>query len=243
MEQFGWNLWHGCHKLSEGCQNCYVYRRDAKYDKDPSVVEKTQNFNLPIKRTRSREYKIPSGSLIYTCFTSDFFVEDADLWRVDAWKMIRERCDCDFFFITKRIDRFYKSLPSDWGDGYDNVHIGCTAENQQRADYRLPIFLEAPIKHRHIVLEPLLEEIDLSQYLSHKTESVTVGGESGQSARLCDFDWVMKIRGQCIEHDVPFRFHQTGAVLRKDGKIYHIDRKFQHSQALRADINFGRTLF
>lgn len=23
-----WNLWHGCHKISERCQHCYVYRRD-----------------------------------------------------------------------------------------------------------------------------------------------------------------------------------------------------------------------
>ena len=26
-----WNAWHGCYKISTGCQNCYMFRRDAKY--------------------------------------------------------------------------------------------------------------------------------------------------------------------------------------------------------------------
>ena len=72
-----WNPWHGCHKLSPGCQNCYVYRRDAEYAKDSSIVTKTAAFNLPLKRNRAGEYKLSSGETIYTCFTSDFFLEDA----------------------------------------------------------------------------------------------------------------------------------------------------------------------
>ena len=44
-----WNLWHGCHKLSEGCRHCYVYRTDGKYGKDSSVVTKTEKFDLPLQ--------------------------------------------------------------------------------------------------------------------------------------------------------------------------------------------------
>ncbi len=156
-----WNPWHGCHKISTGCQNCYVYRQDSKFEKDSSIVKKTNNFNLPIKRTRSKEYKIPSGDMVYTCFTSDFLLEVADDWRIDAWRMIAERRDLKFLFITKRIHRFHVSLPDDWGDGYENVAVGCTVENQERADYRLPIFLNLPIKHRLIICEPLLTDINL----------------------------------------------------------------------------------
>ena len=75
-----WNLWHGCHKLSEGCRHCYVYRTDGKYGKDSSVVTKTEKFDLPLQRKKSGMYKIPSGNLVYTCFTSDFLIEDADEW-------------------------------------------------------------------------------------------------------------------------------------------------------------------
>lgn len=50
-----WNPWHGCHKISEGCQNCYVYRTDSRYGKDSGKVEKTSNFDMPLNRDRSGE--------------------------------------------------------------------------------------------------------------------------------------------------------------------------------------------
>ena len=234
------NLWHGCHKLSAGCQHCYVYRGDSKRGVDSSVISKTKMFDLPIQKKRNGEYKIPSGSLVYTCFTSDFFVEEADEWRKEAWEMIRLRSDLRFMMITKRIDRLQVSLPDDWSDGYDNVTICCTVENQDRADYRLPIYKEAPIKHKIIICEPLLERIDLSSYdISSWVEQVVVGGESGYNARPCDFDWVMELRNLCVEQSVSFWFKQTGAKFIKEGQLYNINRRLQHSQARKAGINFN----
>ena len=137
-----WNLWHGCHKLSAGCLHCYVYRGDAKRDVNSSIVTQTKNFGLPLQKKRNGEFKIPSGTLVYTCFTSDFFVEDGDQWRAEAWEMMYQRSDLHFMMITKRIDRVANCLPANWGDGYDNVTICCTVENQSCADYRLPIYKE-----------------------------------------------------------------------------------------------------
>ena len=233
----GWNPWHGCHKLSPGCLNCYVYRIDALSGRDSSIVAKTKEFEKPISRKASGDYKIPSGRTIYTCFSSDFFVEEADQWRDDAWRMIALRRDLRFFIVTKRIDRFHSCIPSDWGDGYQNVTLCCTVENQKMADYRLPIFLEAPIKSRQIICEPLLEEIELSQYLGGWIEKLTVGGESGPGARVCDYEWVKSLASQCAMRGVPFRFKQTGASFRKDGRLYRISRSRQAEQARRAGID------
>lgn len=232
-----WNPWHGCHKLSAGCKNCYVYRLDARYERDSSVVAKTGDFNLPVKKTRTKEYKLQTNDIVYTCFTSDFFVEEADYWRIEAWNMIAARSDFHFLIITKRIDRFQVSLPFDWEDGYNNVSICCTCENQDRADYRLPIFLNLPIKHKQIICEPLLEKINISPYLNSSIEGVTVGGESGEEARICKYDWVLDLRKQCMENNVHFHFKQTGAKFVKDGKLYRIKRMLQHSQAAKADID------
>ena len=233
-----WNLWHGCHKLSAGCQHCYVYRGDSKRDIDSSIVAKTKNFDLPIQKKRNGEYKIPSGSLVYTCFTSDFFVEDADEWRSEAWEMMRIRNDLRFMMITKRIDRLQVSLPDDWGNGYENVTICCTVENQDRADYRLPIYKDAPIKHKIIICEPLLERIDLHSYdIGSWVEQVVVGGESGYYARPCNFDWIIELHDLCVAQNVSFWFKQTGAKFIKDGELYNIHRRFQHSQARKAGIN------
>ena len=235
-----WNPWHGCHKVSAGCAHCYVYRMDDRHGKDASIVQKTSGFYLPVSHARDGAYKIPPGCFIWTCFTSDFLLEDADEWRDEAWRMMRERSDCEFLFITKRITRLEQCLPEDWGKGYPNVSICCTVENQAKADERLPVFRDLPIRHKMIVCEPLLEKIDLSAYLGDWVESVTVGGESGDEARVCYYDWILDIRRQCIEANVPFRFKQTGANFVKDGKRYQIKRAIQHAQARKANINTER---
>lgn len=137
-----WNPWHGCTKISPGCRYCYVYRQDEMYGAAgaSSICRKTGNFDYPIKRKRDGSYKLPSGKIVFTCFTSDFLLKDADEWRAECWRMMKQRSDCLFYFFTKRIDRFMQCIPDDWGDGYDNVLVGCTVEDQRRADYRLPFF-------------------------------------------------------------------------------------------------------
>ncbi len=233
-----WNPWHGCVRVSEGCRHCYVYRQDAAWQLDGSLLRKTSAFRLPVRRSRDGRWKIPAGEVVYTCFTSDFLFEEADAWRKEAWEMIRFRRDLHFLFFTKRIERLEEHLPPDWGDGYDHVTIGCTVENQAMADRRLPIFMRLPILHRQIVCAPLLGPIDLAPYLSPAVEEVTVGGESGPEARLCDYDWVLSLHGQCVERGIPFSFHQTGARLLKEGHLYRIPRSLQHAQARKAGLNF-----
>lgn len=237
-----WNPWHGCHKLSAGCKNCYVYRGDLKRGVDSTIVTKIKNFDLPVQKKRNGEYKISSGTLLYTCFTSDFFLKEADVWRAEAWEMMRLRSDLEFMMITKRIDRFSAVLPDDWGDGYENVTISCTVENQDRADYRLPIYKAAPIKRKIIICEPLLEKIDLRPYdIGSWITHVTAGGESGNDARVCYFDWIMELHDICAENNISFWFKQTGTRFVKDGQLYYIRRQFQHSQARKAGINLTAT--
>lgn len=236
-----WNPWHGCTKVSPGCRFCYVYRQDEMYGSEiaSNLARKTAAFNLPVKRKRDKTFKIPSGKIVFTCFTSDFLLEDADPWRPECWEMMRVRNDCMFYFFTKRIDRLERCLPPDWGGGYDNVIIGCTVENQAMAERRLPIFKELPIRHKSIIVAPMLERMDISRWLDDTIEEVSVSGESGVGARPCDFDWILDLRSQCVAKEVPFRFHQTGAYFIKDGRLYRIHRCHQLSQAHKANIDYG----
>jgi len=232
-----WNPWHGCKKYSEGCENCYVYRRDATIGKDASVVTKTTAFYDLIKLNKAKEYKIKSGEEVYACMTSDFFIKEADGWRDEAWGMIKKRSDVNFNIITKRIERAEKCFPADWNCGYENVALGCTVENQRQADIRLPVFKKIDAVKKFIICEPLLERINLLNYLGAWTDYVSVGGESGDGARVCDYEWVLDIRDQCIKANVPFIFRQTGANFVKDGKSYKIPRHSQLQQAQKAGID------
>ncbi|MGL4374004.1 MAG: DUF5131 family protein, partial [Turicibacter sp.] len=211
-----WNPWRGCHKHSEGCKFCYIHKGDWKRNIDTDLIIKTNNFYAPIQKNKKDEYKIKSGQTVYLCFSSDFLIEEADEWRNECWSMIKERHDLHFLFLTKRIERLANCLPKDWGSGYDNVTIGCTIENQKRADERLSLFSALPIKHRNIICQPLIENINIEKYLAH-VELVVVGGESDKQARSLEYDWVLSIREQCIKNNVHFEFRQCGTHFIKEG--------------------------
>lgn len=236
MKRAMWNPWHGCHRCSPGCKNCYVYYFDEKRKKDTNVISKSKtNFNLPLKKSRKGEFKIEDGCEVATCFTSDFFLEEADLWRDEAWEIIKKRPLVKFLIPTKRIERFNKCLPSDWGEGYDNVIIAISCENQEKAEERLKIFQNVKAKHKYIFASPLLEKIDFSEFLtSGEFEMVSVGGESYENARPCDFEWVKYIKKTCDKYKVRFDFHQTGSNFVLNGKGYKIKHFQEYEQAKKA---------
>ena len=60
-------------------------------------------------------YKMKPG-LVYLGFSTDFLIEKADAWRSECWKMIKERSDCTFLFLTKRIERFSQCIPEETAD-------------------------------------------------------------------------------------------------------------------------------
>lgn len=238
-----WEPWTGCYRASEGCDNCYFYGPHSKRYGQNTIL-KTDKFDWPIRKNNKGEYNIKGNKILATCFATDFFIPEADEWRKEAWKIIKERTDIEFLILTKRIDRFTVSLPTDWGEGYDNVNIGCTVENQKIADYRLPLFLSYPLKRRFIACAPLLEGLDLTAYLSG-VNHVTVGGETGRDARICDYDWVLDIRDQCISSNVTFWFKNTGSLFKRNGTVEKINPFKQTGLAKELDINIsdGKRLF
>ncbi len=231
-----WDPWRGCHRYSEGCKYCYIHKGDYKRAIDTNQIVRTDKFYAPIVKNQKGEYKMKSGQLVYLCFSSDFLLEEADVWRDECWKMIKERSDLVFLFLTKRIERFKDCLPKDWNDGYDNLIVSCTIENQKNVDYRLSIFDQLPIKHKNIVCQPLIEKIDISNHLKD-IELVVVGGESDINARPLDYDWVLSIREQCIKQKVSFQFRQCGTHFIKNGIQYDLKVKDLCSQARKANIN------
>jgi protein gp37 len=232
-----WNPWRGCHKYSEGCKYCYIHRGDLKRHVDTNIIEKTNRFDAPIVKDKKGDYKMKPNQLVYTCFSTDFLIPEADEWRKDCWKMVIERQDLTFLFLTKRIDRFMDCIPEDWNDGYDNVIVGCTIENQETADYRLSIFTNLPIKHKNIICQPLIEKINIERYLKG-IELVVVGGESGANTRPLDYDWVLDIRNQCINNKTNFSFRQCATNFIKDGQAYKISVRQLMSQARKANIDW-----
>lgn len=207
---------------------------------DGSVIYKTKHMNYPIQRKKTGEYKVLSGEQLRVCMSSDFFLVDADIWREEAWEMIRKRKDVIFFILTKRADRILQCLPPDWEDGWENVFLNVTCENQKRADERIPILLSIPAKHKGIMCAPLLGPITIFQYLKEQQlEQVNVGGENYDGARPIHFEWVKSLYEECVLANVKFCFMETGTNFYKDKKQYLLKNKeLQAKMAYKSGLNF-----
>ena len=165
-----WNPWHGCVKVSPGCKFCYMYRDKERYGQNPRIVSRSKStFQDPLKW--------PEPKLIFTCSWSDWFIEDADKWRDEAWAIIRICPQHTFQILTKRPERIAAHLPADWGDGYPNVWLGVSCENQSTVD-RIRILSGTAAQTRFISFEPLIGELT-ENFVYANIDWIIVGGESG----------------------------------------------------------------
>ena len=236
-----WNPWHGCVKCSEGCQNCYMYFLDEQRGKSGADIYRTKaGFRYPLSKDRQGHYKVQSGEQLRACMTSDFFLEQADAWRGEAWDIIRQRPDVVFFLLTKRPQRVADCLPHDWGEGWENVFFNVSCENQRRADERIPILLSLPFKHKGVMCAPFIGAVSLKDYLpSGQLEQVIADGENYNGARPCHYEWVKSLRDECAAYNVTFAFVGTGRHFVKDGRHYRIEgSSVQANQAFKSGLSF-----
>lgn len=216
-----WNPWMGCHKVSAGCKHCYMFREQKYYGHDPNVVRRGKTtFNKPLS------WHDPAR--VFTCSWSDWFIEEADEWRDEAWEIVRQTPHLDYQILTKRPENIRDRLPADWGRGWSNVWLGISAEDQMNANARIPILLRIPAEVHFISAEPLLGPIQLSKFwvntasklISPPIEWVIVGGESGPGCRPMKSRWARSLLDQCQQGGVAFFMKQMGGYPDKRGKLY-----------------------
>lgn len=219
------NFWTGCKKVSEGCKYCYMYRIKGKEGKIGSIVKRVSDYRF----YEPLSWKEPR--LIFTCSMSDFFIDESDLWRKDAWDVIRKTPHHTWQILTKRPERIKECLPEDWGDGWDNVWLGVSVENQKHFS-RAAILSDVPAKIRFISAEPILEEIDFLAEFDGKRiidsyHWVIIGGESGNDYgefryRPSEITWYEKAIKDLHENtSVAVFVKQLGSHLRKTMKLKH----------------------
>jgi len=156
-------------------------------------------------------------------------------WFADLLSLIYFTPNLDWLLLTKRPENFMSrifeawndasmsapvySMSKDWdrGTAPQNVWIGTTVEDQERADQRIPELLKIPARIRFLSCEPLLGPIefgstDFFDCMGHPMiQWVICGGESGQKARPnMHPEWPRSLRDQCKDAGVPFLFKQWG---------------------------------
>lgn len=188
---------------------------------DSDIVKRSNtNFDLPLKRNMNGGFVL-KGKLVLTSMTSDFFIEEADEWRDEAWSIIRKRKDLTFEILTKRPQRIPDCLPNDWNDGYSNVRLSVSAEDQKAWDERVGILIDIHAKKRDVFIAPMISGIDTDPLLSKgKIGCIYLGGEyCFGEPRVCDYEWVLKVRESCIRNRVSLFWRNCGQRLLYKGSL------------------------
>lgn len=233
------------------------WRLPAKWNKAAAIDrQEADNFG-------NDTYRPPR---VFCASLADWLDDEVPIeWLADLLKLIHDTPNLDWLLLTKRPENWairleaaldlwkehdpvHKSL---WhwrydGCGPENVWLGTSVEDQQRADERIPDLLKIPAKVRFLSVEPLLGPVDLTQN-SRRADSdeitdeydtygpplggvegihwVIVGGESGAGARPCSIDWVRSIVQQCKTAGVPAFCKQLGGYPVIDGNPHKIELK------------------
>ena len=250
-----WNpLAMRCTPVSEGCVHCWHIAMAKRHAGNPihsddvraayaghNVVLREKELEAPLRMRKSARIGVQfMGDLFFAGVSLRYIAQIVDV--------IESTPQHTYLILTKRPGRLLSFM--DWmiGEGADmpgsftrwpdNVWLGVTAENQQRADERIPLLLQCPAAVRFVSVEPMLGAVDFhvpsvpdgsgawrnaltvdDPYTKERhLDWIICGGETGPGARTMDPAWARSVRDQCKVAGVPFFMKQMsgGAPIPDD---------------------------
>jgi protein gp37 len=254
-----WNPLVGCSKISVGCARCYAaeaaksarLQQFAQYqmvkDWDGTIAFVENQLLKPLS------WKSPKK--VFVCSMSDIFhAHVKDEWLDKIFAVMAFARQHTFQVLTKRPERMrqYLSDPATVERieeaGYSfthnmdcintwplpNVWLGTSIENQEVVDQRIPYLLQTPAVVQFLSCEPLLESVDISNYISQSVldtlicpsvDWVIIGGESGSKSRPCHSRWIESLVTQCQQQSVAVFVKQLGQNVFIDNALLGVSYK------------------
>ncbi len=210
------NPWIGCQKVSPGCDNCYAEKLTlwhgwTQWGPEGERKRTSENYwRQPIRWDRRAEAG-GTQERVFCASLADVLDNQAPPGaREDLWQLIRSTPNLDWQLLTKRPQNLEEMMPPDWGEGYPNVWLGVSAEDQNEYDRRWPILARTPAGIRFISYEPALGEISLAGHDS-TPDWLIWGGESGTPRRRLNPEWIRRITQECCQQGVAVFGKQWGA--------------------------------
>lgn len=253
-----WNPWIGCTRISPGCDHCYAGREeDGRFLHLGRCLTEAEQAGRTRRQAAAKRVGKPyffRGPI----YQGDDVLKTPCRWRKPRHVFVGSRCDIfheqidfatlhklwatmagcprhTFQILTKRPQRMkeflYAESPYKWNRQpwyLPNVWLGVTAEDQTRADERVPILLQCPAAVRYVSHEPAIGPVDWDGPggddlhalgcggecdCAAKINWLITGGESGKDARPMHPDWARLDRDQCEEAGVEFFFKQWGEYV------------------------------
>ena len=227
------NPWWGCVKASPGCKNCYAESMCERFPGEEGKIwgpPKTttrrvfgdKHWNDPMRWDKAAA-KAGVQHKVFVASMADVFEDHprvvAD--RVRLWNIIENTPNLIWLLLTKRPENIRQMIPERWAkDMPRNIWFGTSTEDQEWAEKRIPVLLEAvPTAAVHFIsYEPALGPIDITAWMSKEDPArrsltgnlnwVIAGAESGPKARPMSEDWVREVRDQCAFTGTAFMYTQ-----------------------------------
>jgi protein gp37 len=180
--------WVGCTKVDMSCDHCYA-ENWAKRSGHPELWEGKRRrttsvyWQQPIKWDRQAA-AAGVRRRVFPSLCDPFDNKVPKRWRNDLWRCIDETPNLDWMLLTKRPQNIARMLPDPdtgvkpWGNGWPNVWFGVSAGDEVDAERNISILLATPAAIRFVSLEPLLEPVDLRQWLHLYQCGCGWGGDS-----------------------------------------------------------------
>lgn len=227
--------WHGCTKVSPGCDNCYAESLNARWGGNnwgkgnPRKMMSDVQWKKPLNwEKNARETgtitKVFCGSM---CDVMDD--EAPESQRERLWELIDQTPNLTWQILTKRPHRYVKYLP-ETGFIHDNVILMATIEKQEfylprmkalnqgkqqlemyndinRRDFALAL---KPVR-TGISYEPALGPLSIREYPGLRPDWLIFGGETGNNPRPMETAWAANIKAECERFGVAFWMKQMSA--------------------------------
>lgn len=219
-----WNPVHGCHKITEGCKNCYAAAQSQRFGhtEQPWLVQhadeniKLQDHHLDYPREKDpRRIFVNSMSDL---FLPRHLLPDDYLHRI--MDVIEAADQHVYQALTKHgtENGRLRGWDREYGRWPDNLWMGVTVETERRA-YRMDMLRETGAATKWVSFEPLVGEVKSLGWLDG-IDWVVVGGESGDPdvRREMDHAWARAIRDAARDYDIPYFFKQSSADYPETGR-------------------------
>jgi len=221
------NPWWGCVRVSEGCAHCYAETFAKRTGHNIWGVTAPRRFfgekhwNEP-RKWNSEAEAAGVRRLVFCASMADVMEthrepevqERMNAERMKLATLITETPWLNWLLLTKRIEDADKYLTAMFPFGMPgNIWIGCTAENQENYDKRVPYLnaiTDAAI--RFISIEPQIGPVSmvLTPAPSNNIDWIIVGGESGGGCRPFDIEWARTLLNEARINGAAFFLKQLG---------------------------------
>jgi len=222
------NLWHGCTKVHEGCDNCYAETLAKRWgndiwgnDKPRKEIKSVWNDLLKYQKLAEKAnevHRVFVGSMM-DIFEKPMSIIGAAIPEYTTG-VLRDRFfdqinegwypNLVFLLLTKRPSNINKMIPEQWKTNPpQNVMFGTSPVNQQTFDTLTRYLLEVN-GLRFLSVEPQLDKIELNDLKG--IDWIIQGGESGHHKRPFNLEWARKMKAECSILNIPYFFKQIDKI-------------------------------